>query len=454
MRAHHTPWVTVWMPALAGVAAIALAGCPVALPADPQVSFHCESSDQCATGQLCRDHQCVGASASVDASGQLLDANPGDAIASDLVRDAQLGDRSAIDAVADRSTAPDRATSDAVHTDVAATPDQTTPDAMSADACTPPSGPAWWNAAYALRYPLSISAAADHYTLQLELASDATAPILAAALASGDDVRIVHHAASATELDRDRAKFDSNGVNLLFRVQESGGYPGGDQTYYLYLGNPAAGPPPTDPRNIYLFFEDFEGMASEGTGAPVFSTATAEWSVDDEGGNHVYRVNSLSSGARTPAEIVGLSATGARFAGFVKYDSVNAGNTGYTGLAFGCSDVTSATTTCTGGAVRDASDQSGIMSWTGGVFDSFGSFSSTYSPVAGLWYHYQVSFVGSNATFQIGGAVQETSEIALTGSALALVGVGVSAAFDDVIIRRLADPEPAVRLGAIQQRCQ
>lgn len=457
MPVRPRPRFVTWMPELAWIAALVLTACPIALPANDGVAYRCAASDQCPNGQLCRDQHCVATTAPTDAGGQPLDAAASDAAAgdalindariSDLVRDVQVSDRAA----ADRSSAPDTSLGDAGHVDAAA-PDRSAPDTASPDACAPPSGPAWWDPGYGTRYPIAISAVEQDYTIELVLAAPTGTSVHAASLALGDDLRIVRHAGGAAEIDRERTRFDIDDVVLRFRIQESGGYAGGNQTYFLYVGNASPATPAANPRNVYLLFEDFKSMAIGSNGSPLFTPATAEWSVVDTGSGRAYRVNAAS---RSPAAIDGISLTGGVFAGWVKYNVAGTGTTGYTGLAFRCSNVSAGTTTCTGGAVRDASDQSGIMSWTGGTFDYFGITSSTFSPQADVWYHYQVAFVGNSASFWINGAPQETaSAIATSGTAVALVGVGVDAEFDDITLRKLADPEPTVALGSAQQRCQ
>ncbi|MBN2362103.1 MAG: hypothetical protein JXR83_21810 [Deltaproteobacteria bacterium] len=439
--AHTMAWF--WL--LSSATSTAAIGCQANLPDNPQISFYCERSGQCPRGQICRDQQCVTYAAASDGSAPVPDAAPRDASAGDLVRDAQPVDRGAADRGAD-AAGRDRTGAEA------ATPDAGVIDSSTPDGCVAPSGPGWWDPAYATRFPLAISATDGHYTLELVLAQQQAAAVHGASQANGRDLRIVRHGAQATEIDREISTYRADSVVLRFRIQESGGYPGGDQIYFVYAGNPDPGAPPTDSRNIYLLFENFELMTVGSDGTAVFSPATADWSVVDDGGNLVYRVD---ASGRTPAALTGLSVDGAVFAGRVKYNAVGDGNAGLAGLAFRCSDVSSGATTCTGGAVLDQNDRAGIMSWSNGTFDQFGSGYSDFAPASGHWYHFQVAFAGNAAGFWIDGAPQETaSAISTSGFSIALVGVGVDACFDDIVVRKLTIPEPRATLGEAQPRCQ
>lgn len=126
-------------------------------------------------------------------------------------------------------------------------------------------GPAWWDPTYAQRQQISVdttaAAAPGGYTVPV--AFDHAALVAGGdALASGDDVRVLHFDGSTwTELDRVLAEgsaWDDAGTTLDFRTVDPVAADSSDGSYWLYLGNAAAGAPPSDPRGVYALDDDFE----------------------------------------------------------------------------------------------------------------------------------------------------------------------------------------------------
>lgn len=97
----------------------ALAGCPVALPENGAVGFHCTDSDDCGLGLICANERCV-APFTVDAS-QIVDARADTAAASDrATADQVAGDATASDRGSVDGTVADAGVHDALAADQAA----------------------------------------------------------------------------------------------------------------------------------------------------------------------------------------------------------------------------------------------------------------------------------------------------------------------------------------------
>ena len=61
---------------------------------------------------------------------------------------------------------------------------------------------------------------------------------------------------------------------------------------WLYTGLATPGPPPSDPSKIFAFAESFDAIAVGDNAAARFVPDPANnWSVVDDGGNHVYRAD-------------------------------------------------------------------------------------------------------------------------------------------------------------------
>jgi hypothetical protein len=83
------------------------------------------------------------------------------------------------------------------------------------------------------------------------------------ALASGDDVYVVHDDGTTLEVI-DRVVDPSSGWNqgqtrIWFETRAPIAAGASDGGYWIYFGNPAAIPPPSNPNEVFLFFDDFSG---------------------------------------------------------------------------------------------------------------------------------------------------------------------------------------------------
>jgi hypothetical protein len=150
-----------------------------------------------------------------------------------------------------------RATDNALNTASYPTNAQTS---IRIDPTTRPTTP-WWDKAYALKRNITILNNMAGMTLPagypVHLHFDgSTAPTAAELYGAsqsspkGNDVRIICN--DATQLDRVVQNFTSTAIDIWFRTQVSilGGA-SDNTTHQLYYGNPSAGSPPADPRNVW-----------------------------------------------------------------------------------------------------------------------------------------------------------------------------------------------------------
>lgn len=105
-------------------------------------------------------------------------------------------------------------------------------------------------------------------------------------LPSGDDIYVVHDDGASLEV-LPRAVDPSTSWNeettrVWFKVQAPIAENGSDDTYWLYYGNPAASPPPSDPADVFIIFDQFDGpLAANWTHAAIGSGATGDATVMD-----------------------------------------------------------------------------------------------------------------------------------------------------------------------------
>lgn len=371
-----------------------------------------------------------------------LDSGPRDVIASE----GNVADRAPADRPNTDQVATDQVAADAV------VEDRTPIDRGPGDACVPHANPAWWNAQYAVRFPIALGATPDGYTITVQPHGAALTELLAAAAtADGHDLRVVWHGSGAVELDRDLLAWNSGSVVFRFKVQDAGGFPGGDQAYFVYLGNAAAPPALADRRRVYHFFEDFEGFNVGDNGTPTFIPNTVDaWSVIDDGGNKVYRF--LSGSTRMSAPIAGLLLSAGAVEVRMKYQQIGYRDLG--GVLFRASDLTPDTFTTFGGVIYGWYGVAGVTDWSAGTWQDFLSY-TYFTPALGTWYRLAVQFAAAGARVMVDdlGMGSWSGDLG-PGQGIALDGYNADIVYDDVAVRLLQDPEPTVALGAAQLRCQ
>jgi len=177
--------------------------------------------------------------------------------------------------------------------------------APRAEAAAPPGQ--WWNAAYAERLNVVVTgrgaAAPTQYSLSVTI-DHARMVATGRSLASGNDVRVVYwNGGGWLELDRrldDQSAWNNARTVLWFRTQAALGALATDDNYYIYFGNAAAGAPPSNWANVFLFYDDFNdasfdaarwtctagtctesgGVLNMGPGSLVRATATYAFGTD------------------------------------------------------------------------------------------------------------------------------------------------------------------------------
>ncbi|MBR9693100.1 hypothetical protein GOV07_04190 [Candidatus Woesearchaeota archaeon] len=145
----------------------------------------------------------------------------------------------------------------------------------------------WWNESYPYRRPLNVTNAESAtlekgYTVTLTL--DTTSSLMQS---DGDDIRVVFLDESdntLVELDRiNLTAFDDASTELMFRLQRNISSLGWDGNYYIYFGNGSVTSPPTDPTEVYFFYDDFED--GDATGWQAYSSGSTIY--QNIGGNGV-----------------------------------------------------------------------------------------------------------------------------------------------------------------------
>ena len=287
--------------------------------------------------------------------------------------------------------------------------------------------PPWWDSAFVARFPLSVSAPAS-YTLTVDAS---------AALAAGSDVRVVVHDTTATELDR-----VLDGSNVTFKVPASG-------SVWLY-----AGPGPTrakaNPANVYLFAEDFEGIAlGNNGGGPFIPQPPNEWSVADDSGNHVFHAAGL---ARHPAAVRNLMPTDVELQARVRIGT--GGVQDHIGLAARGNSMDPNTMDGFVGQIQLDVQHRRIAEYVNGVSPPNELAVANGTVSRGVWYALRFRLVGSMLQFFVDGQlIVSATAGAADGTFLGLFAYDCDVDFDDVKIRAAMTPEPVATVGAIQ-RCQ
>ena len=101
------------------------------------------------------------------------------------------------------------------------------------------------------------------YTIRLSLD---TASLISQGrmLANCDDLRVTFLSGAETELNRVVEGCNSFATAVTFRTQADIALGGTDMNYNLYFGNAAAANPPSDPGQVYAFYDDFQDGTPDG----------------------------------------------------------------------------------------------------------------------------------------------------------------------------------------------
>lgn len=287
--------------------------------------------------------------------------------------------------------------------------------------------PPWWDSAFVARFPLSVSAPAN-YTLTVDAST---------ALGAGSDVRVVVHDTTATELDR-----ILDGSNVTFKVPASG-------SVWLYVG-PGPSRAKANPANVYLFAEDFEGIAAgSNADGPFIPQPPNEWTVADDSGNHVFHAAGI---ARLPAAVRGVMPTDVELQARVRIGP--GGGPNHIGLAARGNSMDPNTMDGFVGQIQLDIQHLRIGEYVNGLSppNELAGVNGTVS--RGVWYTLRFRLVGSSLQFFVDGQlVANATAGAADGTFLGLFAYDCDVDFDDVKIRAATTPEPVATVGAIQ-RCQ
>jgi uncharacterized delta-60 repeat protein len=133
----------------------------------------------------------------------------------------------------------------------------------------------WWNASYSQRLNVTVTgrgaAAPAQYSVLVSI-DHARMVSAGQSLATGDDVRVAYWTGGGwVELDRrrdDQSTWNdaaTHRTDIWFRTQNAIGVYATDDNYYIYYGNAAAGAPPTNWANVFLFYDDFNSAGLDTT---------------------------------------------------------------------------------------------------------------------------------------------------------------------------------------------
>jgi hypothetical protein len=344
-------------------------------------------------------------------------------------------------------------------------PDLRPPDGPASDLCTPVAG--WWAKSYRFRRKLTINegingtlAAGYSVAAALDTASLVAANKL---LSSGDDLRVVRQEATSVELDRRLVAPNTTSSAIWFKTQAIVDL--ADTTYYLYYGNLAAAAPPARwsdsmgadplPSAVYLAADDFENDAVGSK--PNGWEGSSAYSVEASGQNKVLKVLGPNNDADylfagdygwtdvvVEVRLAIQKTSGDHYGLFARAD----GATNFDTLFFGLQTNSQlALYTC---KLANAS-ATGLTSAT-----QKGSWNISAAGTA--WHVLRMNLLGSTAELYFDGVKKTTYTI--SGGSMQKGRIGLCAGYpsceatwDDVVVRKLVEPEPTVSLGAEEAGC-
>lgn len=318
-------------------------------------------------------------------------------------------------------------------------------------------GESWWNQDFPKRRALAVQAAPFQYTMRLVL-DDSTVPtaqelVEQSEIAGGQDLRVVRFDGTLwTELDRQILAFDATSVEIRFQIQEAAGFAGESERYYLYYGNISAAAELADLSKVYRRWHDFEADAVGSDGSPAFTPRPAgEWQVVDDGGNHVYRANGTN---RLTAHLAGLEMENGVFEAQMKVTAPDLSSANHNGLAIRADNFVPSELDIYVAQLRANEQVSAISTYRTGNFITTGVTVPSTIAVA-QWYRLRVEFASASVNLFVDDSlVMSLTDAEQLRTGLGLFGFGCEVVFDDVSVRELILPEPAVTATAEQIYCQ
>jgi hypothetical protein len=261
------------------------------------------------------------------------------------------------------------------------------------------------------------------------------------------------------ELDREVDGIGTSSTQVWFETQAPIPVNGSDSNYYVYYGNPTAGTPPANEKNVYLWYDDFNrpNEADITTEAAYHvETSGGTWSIEND-----MLKNVGASGDPNKLIITALGNVAAPVDMLVKIDVVSfaGGDTSRMGLS--CCMDTSGGGYC--GLLHNDQNSLDLLN----DLRSWGSHAA-FSWSLNTWYYMRFRVtdpstglgevkvwpVGTaepdtwtlNGSFG-GGSPRDYGEVGFAGSRTSDVTY-----FDDITIRYIANSEPSTSLGAEQNQ--
>jgi hypothetical protein len=293
---------------------------------------------------------------------------------------------------------------------------------------------------FPFRRRLTIDPAPAGYTIRAQLDA-ATSAALFARISNPDALRVMWH---DEQIDRIVRAWSATTVEIMFRVQEPGGYPGGPGEYYLSYANSTTTPAHADPRAVFLWSERFDEKPPGSDGSPeLIPLPAADWKVFDDGADRVYRV---TGGNRHSARIASIGLDNGVFEARMKY--VNTPALGDNGLAIRANSLDPINIDTYVVQLRAFDQTNTIVTYRGGAFTG-GVTPQPFTITSGQWYRLHVAFFGATVEYEIDGVLVQTLTNAESSRPnLGLFGFSTDAEFDDVTLRPLIRPEPSATAGA------
>jgi LPXTG-site transpeptidase (sortase) family protein len=316
----------------------------------------------------------------------------------------------------------------------------------------------WWSPSWQFARVITVSTFANSpidgyagYTARLVLnTTDGTR-----FLSNCDDLRIVYwNGATNIPLDRVVSNCGTPATDVWFRLQANIAPSSSDSSYVLYYGNPSAGGAPADPRQVYLWWDDFN--------RPDTVDITTELAYSKTGGGAWSIVSGQlrNVGAAGDPNKLLIDALGATVADVIMQTRISVtswvGNTDLGRMGLSCCMVSNGEGYA--GLFHDDSISLDLLN----DLRSWGTY-GTYSWSVGSWYNMAFRVIRpANRLGQIkvwpaggpepgswtvdgnfgGGAARTNGYVGLGGSRQADITL-----FDDLFIRKIVDPEPALGLS-------
>ena len=320
----------------------------------------------------------------------------------------------------------------------------------------------WWNANYSYRRQITI---VNNVASTLDVGYSVcvtmdTASLISAGkmLSSENDLRVIYWSGNTwIELDREVIHMNITSTQVWFKTQAVIEANASDSNYYIYYGNPSAGNPPANKRNIYLWFDDFSRADN-----PDITTEDS-YSVKTGGGTWSIETNKLKNvgAAGDPNKLIinalGNVNTDVDMLVKMNVTSFAGGDLSRMGLSC-CMNADPSRGSGYGGLLHEDRNSLDLLN----DLRSWGT-KGTYSWSLNTWYYMKfrvidpASKLGKVKVWQVGttepntwtvngdfgsGTARNYGEIGFAGSRTT-----DTTYFDDILIRYITEPEPSTSLG-------